>query len=292
MANLPQKPTILVSLAHPDDESFGIGGTIALYAERGVDVHLICATNGEVGTVDPEFMEGYDAIADLRISELECAAEQLGLAGVHLLGYRDSGMPGSEDNHHANALASQPIEAIAADVVHCIRELRPQVVITFDPIGGYRHPDHIAIQKATVLAFHSAGYSDAYPEEPLPPYQPEKLYFSTYPKGWLRFLIFIMRLFGKDPSRFGRNNDVDLTSLVGEGDFPVHVAIDYQQVADKQEAAAKCHASQMHSGLGNRWPLSWVLMLIRRKDYFMRAYPEAEPGLKEQDLFEGIKERV
>ncbi len=82
---------LLAVLAHPDDESFGPGGTLALYASRGVQVHLLCATRGEVGTVAPELMAGHATIGDLRQTELECAASHLGLAGVHFLGYRELG---------------------------------------------------------------------------------------------------------------------------------------------------------------------------------------------------------
>ena len=128
-------------LAHPDDETFGMGGTLALYAQKGVSVHLICATRGEVGDVEPHFMEGYESIGELREHELRCAAEILGLSGVHFLDYRDSGMPGSPDNEHPQALAAAPLDEVAAKVTGYIRELQPQVVLTFDPIGGYRHPD-------------------------------------------------------------------------------------------------------------------------------------------------------
>ena len=107
------KPTLLAVLAHPDDESFGMGGTLALYAARGVDVHLICATRGEVGEVSPELLAGFGSVAELRESELRCAAGHLGLKGVHFLEYRDSGMEGSPDNKHPQALAAQPLEAVA-----------------------------------------------------------------------------------------------------------------------------------------------------------------------------------
>jgi len=75
-------PTILSVLAHPDDESFGMGGTLALYARKGYDVYLVCATRGEVGTVDDEYMKGFSSIANLRESELRCAAQHLGLKNV------------------------------------------------------------------------------------------------------------------------------------------------------------------------------------------------------------------
>ncbi len=156
--------TLLAVLAHPDDESFGTGGTLALYATRGVQVHLLCATRGEVGTVAPEMLEGHASVGDLRQSELECAAGHLGLAGVHFLGYRDSGMQGSPDNRHPQALVAASLDKVAADIVTWIRRLRPQVVITFDPIGGYHHPDHIACHNATRLAFEAAGDPARYPD--------------------------------------------------------------------------------------------------------------------------------
>src|SRR5512139_2116978 len=123
--------TLLVVFAHPDDESFGMGGTLAYYAKQGAAVHLICATRGEVGTVDPKLLEGFDSIADLRESELRCAASTLGLTSVHFLDYRDSGMPGSIDNQHPQALINQPIDVVAGRIAGLIRQLKPQVVVTF-----------------------------------------------------------------------------------------------------------------------------------------------------------------
>ena len=93
-------------LAHPDDESFGMGGTLALYARKGVEIHLICATRGEAGEMDPDCLEGFDSIAERRESELLCAAEQLGITSVHFLNYRDSGMSGSLANQHPQALVN------------------------------------------------------------------------------------------------------------------------------------------------------------------------------------------
>ncbi len=85
--------TLLSVLAHPDDETFGMGGTLAMYAQRGVAVYLVCATRGEVGDVDAEHMNGYKTAGEAREAELRCAAGKLGLAGVYFLDYRDSGMP-------------------------------------------------------------------------------------------------------------------------------------------------------------------------------------------------------
>lgn len=280
---MKKKAVLLAVLAHPDDELFGLGGTLALYASRGVEVHLVCATRGEVGDVSPEFLEGYQSIADRREAELRCAAAVLGLSGVHFLSYRDSGMPGSADNRHPQALAAQPLEAVAANVVCYIRELKPQVVLTFDPIGGYHHPDHIAIQRATVLAFEQASNPDFAPDS-LPPFVPERLYFQTIPHGFLKLAVKILPLFGRDPHKFGANRDVDLVSIA-EVDFPIHAQIDIRPVLEKKEEAGACHASQ-GGGMAAGGPAGVLMRLVNRNELFMRAYPRVTPGEKlERDLF-------
>ena len=272
-----EQHTLLAVLAHPDDETFGTGGTLALYARRGVQVHLVCATRGEAGEIDPEHLKGFASIAEARVAELRCAAGLLQLSGVHFLDYRDSGMAGSPDNQHPQALAAQPVEAVAARVAQSIRLLKPQVVITFDPIGGYKHPDHIAIHQATVAAFHMAG--DASFVSDLPPHQPQKLYYYTQSKGWLRFYVSIMPLLGMDPRRMGRNHDIDLQAIVDGGDFPVHARIAVHSVAKIKEQAAACHASQ----LGGAMPRKGFLFLLRgmfgQSEHYMRAFPPAPPRL-------------
>lgn len=280
------KRILLAILAHPDDETFGMGGTLALYASQGVEVHLICATRGEAGSVDPKFLDGFGSIGKRREAELCCAADLLGLAGVHFLGYRDSGMPGSPDNHHPNALASQPVEEVALKVAHYLRKLRPQVVVTNDPIGGYKHPDHIAIHRATLRAFSLAG--DPTFQDDLPPFKPSKLYYNVFPKGFLKIALFALPLLGQDPHHFGRNKDIDLVEIAKEGEFPVHVRINYRQVAGLRDEAIACHASQLAGGPPNRGPLRWISRLVGSYDSYMRAIPAAEKGLRERDLFEGL----
>jgi LmbE family N-acetylglucosaminyl deacetylase len=202
------------------------------------------------------------------------------------LDYRDSGMPGSPDNVHPDALIAQPVEQVAVKITALIRRLQPQVVITFDPIGGYKHPDHIATHKATILAFEQAG--DLTFEDGAPPYRPAKLYYSVIPKNWLKVYVRLLSLLGQDPSRFGRNKDIDLLSLSREGDFPVHARISYHQVSSQRSAASSCHSSQLPSGLRNRGLFRWLTSLAGPRDNFMRAYPPAQANLREKDLFEGI----
>jgi N-acetyl-1-D-myo-inositol-2-amino-2-deoxy-alpha-D-glucopyranoside deacetylase len=275
--------TLLAVLAHPDDESFGLGGTLALYASRGVDVHLVCATRGEVGEVPPEMMKGFHSVGELRESELRCAAGILGLKGVHFLDYRDSGMPGSPDNVHPHALAAQPLEEVAANVVCYIRQLKPQVVLTFDPIGGYYHPDHIAIQRATQYAFEQAD-NPAFAPESWPVFKPERLYFHILPRGFLKLSVRLLAFFGRDPRKFGSNGDIDLVAIAAK-DFPTHARINIRSVRWKKEKAGACHASQSGGRLGGSLT-SFIMRMFTSTENYMRAYPAfAEREKVSRDLF-------
>jgi LmbE family N-acetylglucosaminyl deacetylase len=278
--------TLLAVLAHPDDESFGMGGTLALYARRGYQVVLLCATRGEAGTVDPEHLVGHSSVADLRETELRCAAQHLGLTAVHFLGYRDSGMQGSPDNRHPDAQVAHPVEEVAARIVAHMRELKPDVVVTFDPVGGYRHPDHIHVHKATTLAFERAADSSFAPDTGSP-YQPAALYYHVFPHRFLRIATRVMPFLGIDPRHFGRNRDIDLKALT-EFDFPVHVRIDIASVMHAKAEAGACHASQggiqMRSGL-----LGLISRLIGESESFMRAYPPVHGSMRVLgDLFSSV----
>jgi LmbE family N-acetylglucosaminyl deacetylase len=286
---MKEQRTLLFFGAHPDDETFGLGTTLAQYAGTGVKVYYVCATRGEVGTADPVYMKGYATVADLRAEEMKCAARELNLSGVIYLNYRDSGMRGSSENNHPDALASASIEQVAGRMVKIIRDLRPKVVITHDAGGGYGHPDHIAVHDAVVRAFYAASDPAQY-QEAGRSFQPSKLYFAVRPRGLMKVIVKIMPIFGQDPRRFGRNKDIDLTKMVGE-DYPVNAVIRLSKRAvEMRNKASACHASQ--GGAGPRPGPFRVLRLLEKisgpRDYFMRDFPK--PGKKrEKDLFEGLE---
>jgi len=274
--------------AHPDDESFGIGATLAQYAALGIRVYYVCSTGGESGTVDPKLLTGYASIKELRLTEMKYAAQVLGLADVFDLGYRDSGMQGSEDNKLPDALAMAPIEEVTKRMVRIIREIRPDVVITHDASGGYGHPDHIVTHKATVKAFYAANNPYQYPEFG-PMFQPCKLYFAVRTRKLLKIIVKLMPLFGQDPRHFGRNGDVDLTEIAGV-EYQVDAIIRLKkQSTELRNKALTCHASQ-NGGRPRPGPFRFIQMvekLLGPKDYFMRAYPSPTGKFKEKDLFEG-----
>lgn len=275
---------ILAVLAHPDDETFGLGGTLAYYKQKGYETYYICATRGEVGAADEEYMQGFKDTAEMRTDELMRAAKILGLNEVFFLGYRDSGMPGSEANQHPDAQINHPIEEVAGKVVKYIRQIKPDVVITFDPIGGYKHPDHIHIHKATVFAFANADNASFYPEAG-EPFKPQALYFQVFPKALLKIAVFLLPLFGKDPTKFGRNQDINLKELVAV-DFPIHVRLKINSVSQIKRHASEQHASQggkqMRSGLQG-----FIIKLFGESEDFMQAYPPVSGTQKKRyDLFE------
>lgn len=278
----PTGRRLLAVFAHPDDETLGTGGTLALYSKRGVEVYLICATRGEVGEAATG-LKGFASIGEMREDELRSAASVLGLKDVYLLGYRDSGMPGALDNSHPQALEAAPLEQVARQIAGYIRKIRPQVVMTFDPIGGYGHPDHIAVHRATVAAFDTAG-DPAQDIDGLPPYAPQKLYYATFSRRTLRWAVRLMRLLGRDPHHFGRNRDIDLASLA-DVDFPTDASVSVREVQQIKARATAFYVSQT-GGIGRivRWLQRW----FGGSETFMRAIPPAEPGRLERDLFEGL----
>jgi mycothiol S-conjugate amidase len=283
---MSQSKTLLAVLAHPDDESFGLGGTLALYARKGYYTYLICATRGEAGTLDEEHLKGFKDTAELRTDELNRAAKILGLKRVFFLDYRDSGMPGTEENKHPNAQINHSVDEVAAKVVKYIRELKPDVVITFDPIGGYKHPDHIHIHRATVLAFEKANDASFHPEAGSP-FKPRALYFQVFSRRILRLMVRLMPLFGQDPTKFGQNKDVNLKELA-EVDFPVHLRLNITPVAEIKREASRQHASQGGAQPRRGW-MGLFAKIFGEREEFMRAYPPVYGKFRGQhDLLDGL----
>ncbi len=284
---------MLVSMAHPDDESFGMAGTIARYASEGVGVYLICATNGDVGMVEPEFMRGFETIAELRRAELDCAVQTLGLERVYAFGYRDSGMRGSPDNRHPDSLFAADLDEVTRRVTEVIRMVRPQVVVTFDPSGGYGHPDHVRMHQATVRAVDAAADPAQYPEQievGLEPYRPQKLYYMTFDRHMLRIVVRLLPLFGVDPARMGRNQDLNMYEFAAV-DSPIHARIATSRYAHIADQARRCHASQL-GGAGGPRRISEAIsrLLFGTREPFTRAQPPVNGArVRETDLFEGVR---
>jgi LmbE family N-acetylglucosaminyl deacetylase len=274
--------TLVAIFAHPDDESFGIGGTLARYAHQGVLAHYLCGTRGESGTVDPRFMAGYADVSELRSAELECASRELGLAGVHYLGYRDSGMPGSPDNRHPNSLFSASVDDVAGRIGEHLLRLKPDTVITHDKFGGYGHPDHIKLYHATVRAYEllygvRVGDGDGDPRETADRPPAPRLYATAFPKGLLKFGVRVLPLIGQNPRQFGRNKDIDLVEM-STWVVPVTAAIEVRDYARHKERASACHVSQLPSGPQGNVVTRLLFRRAQKHESFSRLYPPVRAG--------------
>jgi LmbE family N-acetylglucosaminyl deacetylase len=284
------KPRLLISYAHPDDESFGLGALIAKYVAEGVDVYLICATDGAAGSMDDEHLAGGKSVRDVRLAELHAAAELLQIKEVFMLGYRDSGMMGNADNAVPESLWAtwhREPERVKRRMVEVIRQVRPHVIITFNEYGGYGHPDHIAIQQATMAAMDSVN-NPTYLTEGLAPYQPQKLYYSSINKLPVQLGILMTRIQGKDPRALGRNKDIDIVAILDHLDNPT-TQVNISDYYEQWDAASACHESQ-GGGRTSFFNLPrWAKRTLFPTQTFRRMYPAgAGDTIDEHDLFEQV----
>lgn len=291
--HVPQKRTLLGLFAHPDDESFGPGATLARYAAQGANVHVIIATDGIAGSVEASHkLAEHEILAQVRSTELANAAVALGITSIWSLPYRDSGMRHTADNEHPDALIQQPLDKLIDELLEYIERLQPHVILTHDPFGGYGHPDHIRCCESVTAAFHLArerakqrngdgnGAQQGYRG-------PQKLYYTALDKRLVRAFVKMMPFFGQDPTAMGRNKDINWVEIA-EWETPITTRIDSRNYYQLRLAASRAHASQFGGGPG--W-MRMVPKFIRRSmigfDSYTRAFPEAEPYL-EQDLFAGV----
>jgi N-acetyl-1-D-myo-inositol-2-amino-2-deoxy-alpha-D-glucopyranoside deacetylase len=190
---MPETPRLLFVHAHPDDESLSNGATIAHYTARGAQVSVVTCTLGEEGEVIGDrwaklAVDDADQLGGYRIGELTAALHALGISGPVYLGgagrWRDSGMAGTAKRRQQRFIDADEHEAVGA-LIAIIRQQRPHVVVTYDPNGGYGHPDHIHTHTVTSAAVAAAGTGD-YPGEPwtVPKFYWSVIAASAFMAGW------------------------------------------------------------------------------------------------------------
>jgi N-acetyl-1-D-myo-inositol-2-amino-2-deoxy-alpha-D-glucopyranoside deacetylase len=273
--------TLLAVYAHPDDEAFGSGATLAYYAGNGTQVALVCATNGDVGEIADPSLATPESLGRVRQDELRCAAGSLGVHDLTFLDYRDSGMAGTLENADPRAFVNAPAEEVVERLVGIIRRLRPQVVVTFDPDGVYGHPDHIAVHRHTVSAFHAAGDPERYAERGQP-WQPDRLFYAVTPRTYWHQMLEHMKAAGEDVSQWER----DAESEWGWPDDQVDVIMSLPDTVDAKLMALSCHATQFGpDNLFRRLPEETMRELLSQ-EYFALAWPGDRSRLS--DLFDGL----
>ena len=237
--------SLMAVFAHPDDETFGIGGTLARYGgDPAFRVVLVCATRGEAGEISDPELASLEHLGEVREQELRCACRVLGVEDLFFLDYRDSGMAGTAENEHPRALAQADFDEAVGKVVAHIRREKPDVVVTFDENGGYGHPDHIAIHHIARAAFAAAADPARYGEQietGLQPHQASKLYYTAIPRRFFRSVVEKMEELGMEVlARYRERQD-----SVGLPDEACTTDIYVQDSWSTKQAAVACHATQL-----------------------------------------------
>jgi N-acetyl-1-D-myo-inositol-2-amino-2-deoxy-alpha-D-glucopyranoside deacetylase len=304
---------LLLVHAHPDDESIGTGATIAKYAAEGARVTLVTCTLGELGEIIPPELaalapERDDQLGGYRIGELSAACQALGVADHRFLGgpgrWRDSGMIGTPGNDDPRAFWQADVEEAATALAAVIREIRPQVVVTYDDDGFYGHPDHIQAHRVAWRAFQlaaspavaieagAAGASAAGDGGPaLPPWQVAKFYASTTPQSILDAEVETLQATTLPDGFVQPASAADL--VYGVPDEQVTTEIDASAYLDVKLDAMRAHATQItvdgvFFALSNK-----VAQLASGVEHYALLTGEQGPDGpygREDDLFAGADE--
>lgn len=292
MAGLPL--CLLQVHAHPDDEASKGSGTNARYAAEGVRTVLVCCTGGEAGDILNPAADTPEIRADLpavRLAELRASARVLGYDAVHLLGYHDSGMPGTEHNARPDNFANAPLDEAVGRLVRIIRAERPQVIITYhEDREFYPHPDHIRVHEISVPAFDAAGDPERFPEAG-EPWQPSKLYYTGWSLRRIKALDAAFRARGEEsPYRawFERgfpDRDDRFTTMIDVSDHLRH-----------RREALLAHRTQVDpNGFWMRLPDDVVREVFPWEEFSLaRSLVDTgvADGEPETDLFAGVRSPV
>lgn len=288
--------TFMAVHAHPDDEIFGTGGTFARLTDQGVRTVLVTATMGEEGeivdpTLDEQAREAmFPRLAEVRRQELQAAVEALHIQELRLLHYRDSGMAGRPSNNHPQAFHTAVFDEAVKKLVALIRELKPQVLVTYDPFGGYGHPDHLQAQRITNVAFEAAAEPRLFPELGLPAWQASKLYYTAMPRSFFARAIEEARRSGMATPL--SSTDIDINTM-GTADELITTRIDVRPYLENKLKAFQAHKTQIA-------PDNFVFTMPAEQreqafgyEYFILARTAATPhtGELEQDLLDNLAEK-
>jgi N-acetyl-1-D-myo-inositol-2-amino-2-deoxy-alpha-D-glucopyranoside deacetylase len=288
---MPTQPlTLLAVHAHPDDEAFSMGGTYARAAAAGVHTVLVCATRGEAGEIhDPDLdpVEAQARLAEIREGELRRACAILGIAELHFLGYRDSGMAGTPENADPRNFHNADPEEATERVTRLLRQCRPHVVVTYDERGSYGHPDHIAAHRTTLAAVAAAADPARFPEQELAAWEVAKLYYTAFPRSRLQRLSEELRQRGIAPPFGGEERDpADFTV----SDEQVTTYVDVRAYLAEKRDALSVHRTQLGIDHFLMTLPEDVLREAFGSETFTRVQSRVAAPEKEESLFDGLAE--
>ncbi|MDH3306838.1 MAG: PIG-L family deacetylase [Acidimicrobiia bacterium] len=280
-------PGLLAFHAHPDDETTSTGGTLAVYADRGEQVVVVTATDGAEGEIH-NYDNPHELHAELpamRAKELADALAILGVSRHEFLGYRDSGMMGTDANRHARNFWNADFMEATARLIRIIRRDRPEVMVIYDPFGGYGHPDHIQVHRVGLAAFWGATDLGRFPlEDGEEAWQPAKLYWSAWPRSRVRSFAEVRLAAGAiDQEEYERMAEG------GTPDEAITAWVDVKSVFDRKEDAWRAHRTQI--------PEDWFFFQIPAEERpevfglesFVRVFTTVDAPAREDDLFAGLR---
>jgi mycothiol S-conjugate amidase len=261
--------TIVALHAHPDDESSKGAGTIARYSDEGVRTVLVTATGGEAGDILNPAADRPEARADLaavRRSELRDAAAIIGYDDVVMLGYRDSGMPDSEENRHPLAFVNASFEEILGRLVAIVRSEQPEVILGYDDHEWYPHPDHLRIHDLSEAVFTAAADPGRFPDAG-EPWAADRLYAPA-------FSLMRIRTLGKAMSDRGLESPFDrwIAGIDPEADDPPLTQVEIGAYLERARSALRAHRTQIDpDGPWFRIPSELVLSVYPYEDFELMA---------------------
>ena len=267
---------LLSIFPHPDDESYGAGGLMALAAAAGNPVWVLCVTDGDQGGRPGETDVDHSLDPEVRREELRCACRAIGAAEPIFLGYRDSGMEGW--GAPEGSLSKADPQEVVERMLKVIRRLRPAVIVTFDPGGVYGHPDHVSCSATATEAYRRAA---AEPDGPI------ALYHQVLPRSRIAGMRAAME---EERRRSGDTTPPSVDDLrqqeaferLARPDEEITTIVAIGQVLDRKLAALACHDSQMR---GRRWDDPEVRAGLEQMfghETFVRVDPAPQPGEHEK----------
>lgn len=293
MTDAPDRRLLLVH-AHPDDESINNGATMAKYAAEGALVTLVTCTLGEEGEVIPPELahlapDREDTLGPYRVGELAAAMRELGVTDHRFLGgpgrYRDSGMMGAAQNDRPDCFWRAPLDEAAGHLVEVIREVRPQVLVTYDPNGGYGHPDHIQAHRVAMRAAELAA-TDHRPELG-EPHAVRRVYWNCVQRSAIEEGFARIRAAGRELPFPGIAGPDDVPGVVDDSEVAV-VIPGGERYAAAKSAAMRAHASQIAVD-GPFFALSNDLgQPLFGAEHYRLADGPAPAGAPADDLFAGV----
>lgn len=278
---------LLAFHAHPDDEVTSTGGVLARYAALGEEVVVVTATDGSEGEIhnydEPEAIKS--RLADVRKDEIAAALSVLGVKHHEFLGYRDSGMMGETSNDHPDSFWRAEMMEATGRLISLIRRYQPEVMVIYDPIGGYGHPDHINVHRIGMSAWYAARDFGRFPlvdgEEA---WMPHKLYWTVFPRS--RYVRFAERRLEQ-----GEITEEQFEQAKNSGfpDEDVTTWIDVRDQLDQKMEAWKAHRSQI--------PEDWFFFTLTgdareealSHETFLRIFSRVPAPDHESDLFAGLR---